>query len=77
MNCSKKNKFKDKHLNELYQFLIKNPPFNSDGSKNYGSSLHEFFWKGYSGVSYKFVVPFSNIHAAWAAGKEYKKISNK
>ena len=65
--------FKDKQLNANFDLLLKNPPYNEDGSKNKGSSLHDWFWKGFSGVPFHMVVKSSQIRLPGKPVKNTKK----
>jgi hypothetical protein len=71
-----KTRFKDKQLQRLYEYMLNNPPFRKDGSRWTGSTVREYFWKGYDGLPYRFIVSHSWSHAAWAAGQDYYKIIN-
>jgi len=70
-------RFKDKRQNELFQFLLIHPPYNKDGSRNRGSSVHDWFWKGYDQVPFRMVVKSSWAHVAWSAGKDHLKRGGK
>ena len=75
MTIKVRERFKDDRLQRIYFYLINNPPYLAPHIKirKTGSSLHEWFWKGYDGIAFRFVVRTSWSHAAWAAGQDYKK----